>query len=103
LITDTGVYFIVVDNPTAFDQFARKWLRDDSPGDLYGLNKNYIEYNINRQNSAAENEKRFLQFLKEQSPGTSSGLKLLKVNADLSGLKQLSLDENNQLIPTPCN
>lgn len=97
--TAQGNYVMVINDPTAFDDFGSKYFLEDSPKDPEDLTKVFKTYKLSLSNSVAQNEKLFLDFLKGQN---GTGIELLKANSGFTQYEKLTLSENGQLIVTPC-
>lgn len=98
VITDVGVYLMVIDDALALDNFYTKYFTESGSSDADNLSRKYNAYKIKRTNTPEENEKRFLEFLKDEGVG----LKLLKANNDLSGYSTISLNRDKNRVVTPC-
>jgi hypothetical protein len=98
--TAQGNYVMVINDPTAFNDFGENYFLEDSPKDPEDLTKSFKSYKLSLSNSAAQNEKLFLDFLKAQN---GAGIELLKANSDFTQYERLTLGRNGQRIATPCN
>ena len=98
VVTDVGVYLIVIDDFAALTSFANTYFFEESQYEIIKLSNDYKSYRINRTNTPEENEKRFLKFLKDKR----AGVKLLKANNELSGYSTISLNRDNNWVSVPC-
>lgn len=98
--TAQGNYVMVINDPTAFDNFGSKYFLEDSPKDPGDLARVFKTYKLSLSNPSALNEKLFLDFLKEQNV---TGIELLKANGDFTQYNKLTLKRDGQLFVIPCN
>ena len=98
VVTDVGVYLMVIDDVSALSNFYTKYFSESGSSDADNLARKYNSYKIKRSNTPEENEKRFLKFLKDEGVG----VKLLKANGDLSGYSTIFLNKDNNRVSVPC-
>ena len=105
LLTDNALYVLVISDLATFKNFMKQYIYDSSPKDMIALSKLYDNYKIKRTNASDENEKIFLQFLKEQNNGQGAGVRLLKANNDITGFNEIALNRAGTALipPIPCN
>ncbi|MCC7378374.1 MAG: hypothetical protein IT255_03345 [Chitinophagaceae bacterium] len=90
-------YLMMIENITKF----RHWAQRITIGNLEVYKRLYtFIYKISETNTIADNELRFLKFLKDDSGGT--GLKLFRGNANFAQWTPLMLDGNNNVITGTC-
>ncbi|MFY1047271.1 hypothetical protein [Chryseobacterium sp. GP-SGM7] len=103
VVTASGTqYMMVIDDSTKFQTFANGLFTGNSfyqdALDNYSLMYNDF-FKITPSNSAAENERSFLNYIET----SGSGLKVLKGSSDMQNWQSLQLDQNNNVVPTNCN
>jgi hypothetical protein len=98
LVTKKGTqYILMIKNLTKF----RTWAQQLTTGNLKIFNDMYEGFaKIKRTNTVAENEKRFLLYLKSNQ---GSGLEFFRGNSSFTDWTPIRLDSSNNVITAPCN
>jgi hypothetical protein len=97
--TNAGTsYVITIDDPAKFLAFGNYYF--ETEGNISELVKKYhIDYKVEHFSLAKDNEKRFLELIKDEN----IGITLLKANETFTGYDKLILTRNGVVVPVPCN
>ena len=96
VVTDSTRYVLKIGDMKAFIKYATDMVNNNT---LLLFSLIYIKnYKINSNNTIAENEKKFLQYLSQ----SKSGLQLYRGSSDCKYWQPLKLNSSNNVVDTPC-